>query len=57
MNDYAEIALGNYGSQAREAFPKIVPLLKDKDRETRNDARVALKKIDPEAAAKAGVKK
>lgn len=62
----AATALGNYGSLARVAFPKIVPLLEFKDRkvlvlraEDRDllaAARHALKKIDPEAAAKIGVK-
>jgi HEAT repeat protein len=56
LNDEAASALGNYGSLAKEAFPEIVPLLNAKDRDARAAARVALKKIDPEAAAKAGVK-
>jgi len=56
VNDEAATALGNYGSLAREAFPKIVPLLHAKDKDARSAARIALKKIDPEAAAKAGVK-
>lgn len=55
MNDEAAAALGNYGSLAREAFPKIVPLLNAND-DVRASARVVLKQIDPEAAAKAGVK-
>jgi hypothetical protein len=50
-------ALGNYGSQAREAFPKILALLrKEHDADTRAVYRAALEKIDPEAAAKTGVK-
>jgi len=56
FNDKAAIALGNYGSLAKEAVPKIVPLLKARDKEARYAAHVALKQIDPEAAAKAGVK-
>jgi hypothetical protein len=65
----AATALGNYGSLARIAFPKIVPLLKlwkskdrnvlvltAEDRDLLAAARQALKKIDPEAAAKIGVK-
>ncbi len=56
LNDDAAAALGNYDGLAREAFPKIVPLLSAKDHEVRDAARAALKKIDPEAAAKAGVK-
>jgi hypothetical protein len=56
VNDQAAIALGKYGRLAMEAFPKIVPLLKARDKEARWAAAVALKQIDPEAAAKAGVK-
>jgi hypothetical protein len=65
--DEAATALGNYGSLARIAFPKIVPLLlkskhrdvlvlRAEDRDLLAAARLALKKIDPEAAAKIGVK-
>jgi hypothetical protein len=56
FNDIAATALGNYGSLAKEAFPKILPLLHAKDDDARYAARAALKKIDSEAAAKAGVK-
>jgi hypothetical protein len=56
LNDEAAIALGNYGSLAKEAFPKIVPLLHAKDKDARAAAHAALKKIDPEAAAKAEAK-
>ena len=56
VNDEAASALGNYGSLAKEAFPKIVPLLQARDKDARAAARVALKQIDPEAAANAGVK-
>ncbi|MGO8926583.1 MAG: HEAT repeat domain-containing protein [Limisphaerales bacterium] len=56
LNDEAAFALGNYGRLAKVAVPKIIPLLNAKDNEARAAARVALKKIDPEAAVKAGVK-
>lgn len=56
VSDSAATALGNYGSLAREAFPKILPMLKSRDKADRAAARYALKKIDPAAAAKAGVK-
>jgi hypothetical protein len=56
LSDKAATALGKYGSLAKEAFPKIVPLLKARDKDARFAAQVALKRIDPEAAAKAGVK-
>ena len=55
LDDAAATALGNYGSVAREAFPKIVPLLKARNSATRAAARAALKEIDPDAAAKADV--
>jgi HEAT repeat protein len=56
MNDEVATALGKYGSQAKAAFPKIVPLLTAKDKDARKAAQFALKNIDPEAAAKVGVK-
>jgi hypothetical protein len=56
VNDAAATALGSYGSLAKEAFQRIVPMLKSRDKGDRAAARSALKKIDPAAAAKAGVK-
>jgi hypothetical protein len=56
LRDEAAAALGNYGSLAREASSKIVPLLKANDNDTRANASAVLKQIDPEAAAKEGVK-
>jgi HEAT repeat protein len=53
-SEEATVALGNYGSLATDAFPKIVPLLHAGDLHVRMAARVALKQIDPDAAAKAG---
>ena len=38
------------------AVPKIIPMLNANDDDTRATARAVLKQIDPEAAAKAGVK-
>ncbi len=43
-NEDAAIALGNFGSLAKEAFPKLVPLLKNGDPHVRAAARIALKK-------------
>jgi hypothetical protein len=54
--DEAATAFGDYGRLAKEAFPKIVPLLEAIDDDARAAARAALKKIAPETAAKAGVK-
>ncbi len=47
----AAIALGRYGQQAKAAIPALVRTLP-----TNGAAGFSLKKIDPEAAAKAGVK-
>ncbi|MDB6067251.1 MAG: repeat protein [Pedosphaera sp.] len=54
----SEIAaeLGGLGVDAKPAVPALVALLKDADPMVRKDAEAALKQIDPEAAAKAGVK-
>jgi hypothetical protein len=53
---YALNALHRYGSKARNAVPGVVKLLDDSDRQIRNDAKSALKTIDPETAAKMGIK-
>jgi hypothetical protein len=57
LNDEAATELANYGSLAKVAVPKIIPLLHAADDDARVAARDALLKIDPEAAAKAGVGK
>jgi hypothetical protein len=49
-------ALAEFGSLAKAAVPKLLPLLHAKDDDDRAAARDALLKIDPDAAAKAGVK-
>lgn len=56
LNDEAAQALGNFGSLASSAVPKLVTLLKVPDKDLHHAVVEALKKIDPEAAAKAGVK-
>jgi hypothetical protein len=43
-------ALGRFGPDAREAIPVIRPLLHDRDRSVRENARDALKRIDPGGA-------
>lgn len=55
MNDQAAEALGKFGAQANAAVPKLLPLLHG-DKEARHAAALALPDIDPEAAAKAGLK-
>jgi hypothetical protein len=53
---FAAQGLGWYGAEARQAVPALVPLLSDRKGNVRTIATIALKKIDPETAAKAGVK-
>jgi HEAT repeat protein len=50
---YSALALSYYGTDAKPAVPALFDLLNDKD--TRFSATFALKRIDPEAAAKAGL--
>jgi hypothetical protein len=52
---YAEAALGDFGEDAKTAVPSLLELLKN-EQPPRNFAAEALKRIDPEAAARAGVK-
>jgi HEAT repeat protein len=52
----AAITLGKFGCAARQVVPTLVAALKDKDRSVRTAAAQALKKIDPNAAAKTGVR-
>jgi hypothetical protein len=51
----AEAALGDFGAAAKAAVPSLVELLND-ELPPRNFAAEALKRIDSEAAAQAGVK-
>jgi HEAT repeat protein len=46
----------HFGTNAQQAAPALVPMLSDPDTRIRRAAAIALKAIDPEAAAKAGVK-
>jgi len=48
--------LGNFGTNAQQAVPALVILLSDPNMRVRPNATNALKAIDPEVAAKAGVK-
>jgi hypothetical protein len=56
LNDEAATALGNFGSLAKPAIPKILPLLHAADDDAQAAAKETLLKIDSAAAAKAGVK-
>jgi HEAT repeat protein len=49
-------ALGGYGSLAKVAVPKLIPLLQVRDKELHRAAVVALKEIDPATAAANGLK-
>jgi HEAT repeat protein len=48
--------LGLFGAKAQGAVPALVRCTKDEDESVRSFAAFALKQVDPEAAAKAGVK-
>jgi HEAT repeat protein len=59
IHSSAAQALGRFGPDARAAVPDLLKLLKDQSpqmRGTREAAANALKSIDPEAAAKEGIK-
>jgi hypothetical protein len=53
---YAMWSLSHFGALAKPAVPSLLRLLDDAHESIRHDATDALKAIDPEAAAKAGVK-
>ncbi len=47
--------LGSLGAEAKAAAPALAETVKDPDEAVRRAAGEALKKIDPDAAKKAGV--
>ena len=49
-------ALAEFGTEAKSAVPAIVSLLNDPNIHVRSSANNALKRIDPEAAAAAGIR-
>jgi len=53
--DTSIVGLGRLGSQARTAVPALLPLLTYEDYRIRTLVTNTLEKIDPEAAAKAGI--
>jgi HEAT repeat protein len=57
LNTPAAEALGGFGSAAKLAVPKLVALLKIHDKDLRHAVTESLKKIDPEAAAQAGIRR
>lgn len=56
LNAEAATALGDFGSQAKVALPKLIPMLKIPDKDLHHAVALALKQIDPAAAVTAGVK-
>jgi HEAT repeat protein len=52
----AACSLEAFGAEAKGAVPALLELLKDEDEYARGAAAEASGQIDPEAAAKAGVK-
>ena len=52
----AALSLGEFGTDATSAVPELIKALGDPSSVVRDQAASALKKIDPEAAAQAGVK-
>jgi len=49
-------SLGAFGALSRPAWPKLVPLLEVRDKDMQRALKIALKQIDPDEAAKVGVK-
>jgi HEAT repeat protein len=56
VRGWAPTGLGAFGTDAKSAVPDLIKALADPDSDVRNATASALKNIDPEAAAKAGVK-
>jgi len=55
-NQAAFVAFREMGTKASAAVPMLLEALSDNDQEVRTHAAWALKRIDPAAAAKAGLK-
>jgi hypothetical protein len=53
MDEAAADGLGEYGTSAKAAVPKLISLSTVRDKDLRHSVREALMKIDPEAAAQA----
>jgi HEAT repeat protein len=56
LSDSAMLALGEFGERAKAATSLISPFLNDADEMIRCDVTNVLKQINPEVAAKAGIK-
>ena len=55
-NNDAVMGLGAYGPLARDAVPKLVPLLNSPDKGLRRAVNMSLPRIDPAEAARLGIK-
>jgi hypothetical protein len=55
IDDSAAEALGDFGTAAKAAVPALVPLVHSREKELRRAAVLSLYKIDPAAAAQAGI--
>lgn len=56
LNASAAEALGNFGELAKPAIPKLVPMLKARDKDAVKAATEAIKKIDPQAVPGLGTR-
>jgi HEAT repeat protein len=56
LRSIAAKGLARIGTNAQQTVPDLIPMLNDSNALIRSAATNALKAIDPEAAAKAGVK-
>jgi HEAT repeat protein len=56
VRTFVPTALGGIGPAAQAAVPSLLDALEDEDLSLRSGAAEALKKIDPQAAAKAGIR-
>lgn len=56
LKEAAVEALGEYGSRSKIVIPKLLSLFKVRDKGLHHAVEEALKKIDPDAAAQAGVR-
>jgi HEAT repeat protein len=56
LHAFAATALGEFGNNGKPAVAPLIGLLSEGNQEARKAATNALKAVDPEAAARAGVK-
>ena len=56
LRESAAEALGEFGGRSKAAIPKLLILFKVRDKSLRHAVEGALTKIDPDAAAEAGIR-